>query len=32
MGSYKVQTATISCDYSEDVELNEASARFAKYL
>lgn len=32
MGSYKVETATISCNYSEDVELNEAIAMFAKSL
>lgn len=32
MGSYKVQTATISCNYSEDVGLNEAIAMFAESL
>ena len=32
MGSYTVQTSTISCNYSEDVELNEAIAMFAKAL
>lgn len=32
MGSYKVETATISCDYPEDVKLNEAIAMFANSL
>lgn len=32
MESYKVQTATISCDYPENVELNKAIAMFAKSL
>lgn len=32
MGHYTVQTSTISCDYPENVELNDAIAMFAKSL
>lgn len=32
MRSYKIQSATICCNYSEDIELNEAIAMFADVL
>lgn len=32
MGYYEVQSATISCDYPESIDLNEAIAMFADAL